>query len=219
MFTVGGLHSIRSCWEKKKVCGRVIIDCPAYVRQEYCHAFSLGSGFSISICCYYTRPYIIGTCSNSSATIIHHHHCIYLARTYSLCYAGVDSLKGWVSRRKCNFPDDVPQCYSLTCAYPLTFAAAELYSLLPVGRGCWSLGSPASLTSGPRTCTWKAGQGDEAPGCQGFFQYGVGNREAYPCEKWPFLLYVNVVITPDDGLHVSSCRLVERSSEEAVWKN
>ena len=141
MFIVGGLHSIRSCWEKKKVCGCVIIDCPAYMRQEYCHAFSLGSGFSISICCYYTRPYIIGSCSNSSATIIHHHHCIYLARSYYLYYTGVDSLKGWVSRRKCTFPDDVPQCYSLTCAYALTFAAAELYSLLPAGRGCWFLGS------------------------------------------------------------------------------
>lgn len=87
---------------------------------------------------------------------------------------------------------------------------------------CWLLGSAAWLTSGPwrlpTSSTWKVGTGRRLLGAQDLFQYGVGNSEAYACEKWCYVLYVNVVIIPDDRLHIPSCRVVTKSSEGCLKK-
>lgn len=154
------------------------------MRQEYCHTFNLSSGVSISICSYHVRPHVTESCSHSLTKTIHHHHCIYLAHTYYVCCTGVDSLKGWVNRKKYMFPPDTAQHYSLPCAVlqccPLAFAAAQLQSWLLADQGVLFTWGAALLPGGPMCCLRLHGKRDMRRGllgAQGLLQYGVGKLE------------------------------------------
>lgn len=134
MFSHGKTSQYLKLLGQKQACSCVVIDYPVHVRSECCHVFSLGLAFSVSSCCYSVRPYIIGSYRGSLTKTVQHHHCISLAHTYYLCCTGIDSSKGQVTMRTYVFPHDVPQRYSLTCAYPLTRAAARPQMLWPADQ-------------------------------------------------------------------------------------
>lgn len=50
------------------------------------------------------------------------------------------------------------------------------------------------------------------------FQHKVGNLEAYACENWLWVLYVNVAVIPDDRLHVSSGRDLQKEVLGELFK-
>lgn len=86
---------------------------------------------------------------------------------------------------------------------------------------CWLLGQQHGSHLGPAGCLLlhgKQGTGRRLLGAQDLFQYGVGNLEAYACEKWFCVLNVNVVIIPDDRFHIPSCRVVGKTSEGCLKK-
>lgn len=160
------------------------------MRQECCHTFNLSSGVPISICSFCVRACVTGSYSHSLTKPIQHHHCIYLAHTYYLCCTGVNSLKGEVNRRKCMFPPDVPQYYSLSVILQPIHQHPMMCCSLSIGICCSrtvepTAGRPGSdVYLGVQHCSQvapaclplhgKRGIRRKLLGAQGLLQYGVG---------------------------------------------